>query len=215
MTLVFRLFRQSLAGLVLLVGLTVLLGVAYPLVIWGISRVGADSAEGSPLVVRGCVAGSALLGVDPKAPDGPPQAGGTPTPDPYFHARVVGSGEDAFAPGSPAAGLPSNQGPNSEALAKWIVRRKHDIAARDGVPESDVPPDAVTGSGSGLDPDISPAYAAIQIARVAKAAGKPEDEVRKLVDAHTEGRQLGFLGEPRVNVGELNAALGLRPPNCG
>ena len=207
MTLLFRLLRQSLVGLVLLVGLTVLLGVAYPLAIWGIGRLDADSAEGSPRVVRGCVAGSALLGVDPKAP--------SDAPDPYFHARTVGSGDDAFAPGSPAAGLPSNQGPNSEALARWIAKRKHDVAEREGVPESAVPPDATTGSGSGLDPDISPAYAAIQVARVAKANGKQADEVRKLVEQHTKGRQLGFLGEPRVNVGELNAALGLRPPNCG
>ncbi|EFV14562.1 potassium-transporting ATPase subunit C [Segniliparus rugosus] len=207
MTLLFRLLRQSVVGLVLLAGLTVLLGVAYPLVVWGISRVGPDSAEGSPRVVGGCVVGSELVGVDSKTADG--------APDRYFHARVVGSGDDAFAPGSPAAGAPSNKGPNSEALAAWIAKRKHDIAERESVPESDVPPDAVTGSGSGLDPDISPAYAAIQAARVAKANGKPVEEIRKLVAEHAKGRQFGFLGEPRVNVGELNAALGLRPSNCG
>jgi K+-transporting ATPase ATPase C chain len=210
MTLLVRLLRQSWVGLVVLAVFTVLLGVLYPVGIWAVSRIGSHAAEGSPLTVGGCVVGSEIIGVDTKAPEA--------TPDPYFHARVVGAtspSSDPFAPGSPAAGAPSNQGPNSDTLKAWIDARRAAIAQREGVDPSAVPSDAVTGSGSGLDPDISPAYAEIQIKRVAKASGKSEDEVKSLVQAHTEGRQFGFLGEPRVNVPKLNAALGLHPQPCG
>ncbi|MFD1814365.1 potassium-transporting ATPase subunit C [Rhodococcus gannanensis] len=201
--------RQMRAGLLVLLALTVVLGVFYPAVVWGVGRIGPDSAEGSPVHdTNGCVVGSALVGVDPAPPAG--------EPDPFFHARTTGSAadEDPFAPGDPAAALPTNQGPSSDVLAGFVAARRAAIAEREGVSPSDVPVDAVTGSGSGIDPHISPAYAAIQVPRVAAATGLGEPRVRELVAEHTEGRQLGFLGEERVNVLELNVALGLTAPDC-
>ena len=101
----------------------------------------------------------------------------------------------------------SNYGPEEPALIKAIKERKAEIAEREGVSESDVPPDAVTASGSGLDPDISVAYADLQVPRVAAANGLSEDEVRDLVDDNTSGRTWGVLGEPHVNVLMLNIAV--------
>ncbi|WP_040795189.1 potassium-transporting ATPase subunit C [Nocardia higoensis] len=202
--------RQTRAGLVVLLLFTVVVGGVYPAAVWTISRLGADSAEGSALTdTAGCVIGSELIGVDPAAP--------AKGPDPYFHPRSVGSvaAGDAFATGDPAAALPSNQGPSSELLASWIEQRRAAIAAREGVGPDQVPVDAVTGSGSGVDPDISPAYAALQVPRVARANGLSEDRVRELVAEHTEGRQWGFLGAERVTVPTLNAALGRTAPDCG
>lgn len=194
--------RQILAGFAVLLALTVVVGVAYPAVVWGISRIGADSAEGSPLTdARGCVVGSSLIGVDPQVEPG--------AADPYFHTRVPGSvaDDDPFTPGDPAAGLPSNQGPSSEILASFVEQRRALIAARENVDPAAVPPDAVTGSGSGIDPDISPAYAAIQIARVAKANGVSVSDVEALVAEYTDGPQYGVLGAETVNVPQLNLAL--------
>lgn len=203
------LIRQVRAGLLMLVALTVIVGVAYPAAVWAVGRLGSASAEGSPLTdTNGCVVGSRLIGVDPQVAPG--------EPDPFFHTRVVGSvaDADAFAPGDPAAALPSNQGPSSEVLAAFVDERRAVIAAREQVPPQEIPVDAVTGSGSGVDPHISPAYAAVQVPRVARVTGIPEQRVRELVAAHTEGRQLGFLGAERVNVPELNVALGLTAPDC-
>mgnify|MGYP004728089535 CR=1 FL=1 len=137
-------------------------------------------------------------------------------PDPFFHTRVTGSvaDEDAFAPGDPAAALPSNQGPSSETLADFVEQRRVQVAERENVDPDQVPADAVTGSGSGIDPHISPAYAAIQIARVAEVNGLSQDTVKSLVDEYTSGRQLGFLGNERVDVPVLNVALGLTAPGC-
>lgn len=204
-----RFFGQIVAGMSVLLALTVIVGIGYPAAVWAVSRIGSNSAEGSALVdSNGCVVGSSLIGVDPQVRDG--------QPDPFFHTRVTGSvaDEDAFAPGDPAAALPSNQGPSSDALAAFIEERRTVIADREGVAPSDVPVDAVTGSGSGIDPDISPAYAAIQIARVAQVNGMGVGDVTALVDEHTQGRQLGFLGNETVNVPELNLALGLTAPGC-
>ena len=124
------------------------------------------------------------------------------------------SDDDAFAPGDPATALPTNQGPSSETLAEFVDARRAAIAERDGVDPAAVPVDAVTGSGSGVDPDISPAYAQIQIARVAAVNGMSEDAVSALVADHTDGRQLGFLGNETVDVLALNLALGLTAPGC-
>ncbi|EKT79213.1 potassium-transporting ATPase subunit C [Rhodococcus opacus M213] len=203
------LLRQTWAGLLVLLALTAVLGVLYPAAVWGVSRIGAGAAEGS--AVRdstGCVVGSRWVGVDPQVPAG--------EPDPFFHNRVTGSvaDQDPFAPGDPATALPTNQGPSSEILATFIADRRAGIATREGVDPAEVPADAVTGSGSGIDPHISPAYAALQVPRVAVENGLSETRVRQLVDENTEGRQLGFLGEERVNVLGLNLALGLTAPEC-
>ncbi|NIL80887.1 potassium-transporting ATPase subunit C [Rhodococcoides kroppenstedtii] len=204
-----RFLGQIVAGLSVLLALTVILGIAYPAAVWAVSRLGADSAEGSPLRdANGCVVGSSLVGVDPQVPEG--------EPDPFFHSRTTGSvaDDDAFAPGDPAAAVPTNQGPSSEILASFVEQRRAAVAERENVPPEAVPVDAVTGSGSGIDPHISPAYAAIQVPRVAAATGRSEDDVRALVAEHTDGRQFGFLGAEAVNVPELNVALGLTAPTC-
>jgi K+-transporting ATPase ATPase C chain len=201
--------KQVWAGLLVLLALTVILGVIYPAAVWGVGRISSGSAEGSPVRdSNGCVVGSRWVGVDPQVEAG--------APDPFFHNRVTGSvaDEDPFAPGDPATALPTNQGPSSEILASFITERRTAIAEREGVRPDQVPVDAVTGSGSGIDPHISPAYAAIQVPRVAAVNGLGEERVRQLVDENTEGRQLGLLGAERVNVLELNLALGLTAPSC-
>lgn len=208
------LLRQTGAGLRVLLLLTVITGLLYPAAVWGVSRIGSSSAEGSPLTdAAGCVVGSSLLGVDPQVAAG--------SPDPYFHLRVKGDAtltDDptaaATAPGDPAASGASNLGPNSDTLAANIEIRRQVVADREGVDPAQVPVDAVTGSASGLDPQISPAYAAIQVARVATVNGMSAAAVTALVDAHTEGRQLGFLGQERVNVPALNVALGRTAAGC-
>ncbi|TCJ70419.1 UNVERIFIED_ORG: K+-transporting ATPase ATPase C chain [Dietzia maris] len=205
--------RQLRPALVVVALFTLLCGLAYPVSIWAVSRIDSASAEGS--IVRdsaGCAVGSALLATDPQ-----PRPG---QPDPYFHARVAGSGDQktptlaAMAPGDPAAGAPSNLGPSNPDLAQWVTTRREVIARREGVDPGQVPVDAVTGSGSGLDPHISPEYAAIQVDRVARENNLYPARVRDLVAEHTERRQLGFLGQPRVRVTELNVALGLTAPGC-
>ena len=119
----------------------------------------------------------------------------------WFRSRPSAGSYDALASGG------TNLGPNSPDLLKAVQKARAQIAQEDGVAPGTVPPDAVTSSASGLDPDISPAYADIQVARVAEARGLAVADVQHLVDAHTQGRILGFLGEPRVNVLELNLAL--------
>jgi K+-transporting ATPase ATPase C chain len=201
--------RQLRVGAVVLLLLTVIVGGVYPAAVWAVSRIGTASAEGARLTdANGCVVGSTLIGVDPQVTPG--------DPDPFFHLRVVGSIADAdpFTPGDPAASLPSNQGPSSDTLAEFVEQRRAAIAARENVAAEEVPVDAVTGSGSGVDPHISPEYAAMQIPRVARVTGLSTDRVRELVAAHTDGRQLGFLGMERVNVPELNVALGSTAPGC-
>ncbi|WP_087509109.1 potassium-transporting ATPase subunit KdpC [Cellulomonas iranensis] len=182
--------RQALGGLRLLLALTLLLGVAYPTAVWAVGRVVPDRADGSPLVVDGQVRGSRLVG---QAFDGP----GWFLPRP----SAAGDGYDALASGA------SNLGPQNPDLLATVERRRADVAAREGVSPAAVPADAVTASASGLDPDISPAYAALQVPRVARERGLPEARVRGLVADATSGRDLGFLGEPRVDVVTLNAAV--------
>ena len=207
------LLRQAGAGLRVLLLLTVITGLLYPAAVWAVSRIGSTSAEGSPLTdAAGCVVGSSLLGVDPQVTAG--------APDPFFHLRVKGDPTvtdptaAATAPGDPAASGASNLGPNSDTLAANIEIRRQVVADREGVNPAQVPVDALTGSGSGLDPQISPAYAALQVARVARENRMSTISVTALVAAHTDGRQLGFLGEERVNVPALNVALGRTAPGC-
>lgn len=187
------LVRQFLAGLRLLLVLTVLVGLAYPLIMLGIGQLAFhDRANGSPVTSDGRPVGSALLGQ------------GFPGPR-WFTPRPSAGGYDGLASGG------SNLGPSSTELQKSVSAARAAAARADGVPPADVPPDAVTASGSGLDPDISPAYAYQQVGRVAAARGLPAAAVRRLVDAQVTGRALGFLGEPHVNVLQLNVALaGLR-----
>jgi K+-transporting ATPase ATPase C chain len=200
--------RQCVVAVSMLVMMTVMLGVAYPAVVWGVSRLDRSGAEGSAVTdSSGCVVGSSLIGVDPQVAPG--------LPDPYLHARVVGSADNAMAAGDPAASAASNQGPNSDKLARWIDERRTVIAEREGVRPEQVPADAVTGSGSGLDPDISVAYAQLQVPRLARVNGLSVEQVRTVIDRHTDGRQFGFLGEPTVNVLEVDLDLGLTAPNCG
>lgn len=200
--------RQSVVAVAVLVMMTVILGVVYPAVVWGVSSIDRSSAEGSVVTdSAGCRVGSALIGIDPQAEPG--------RPDGYLHARVLGAADDPMAPGDPAASAASNQGPSSVTLAGWIESRRAIIAEREDVRPDQVPVDAVTGSGSSLDPHISPAYADIQVPRLARVHRMPSEQVREVIDSHTEGRQLGVLGEPRVNVLEVNLALGLTAPNCG
>ncbi|UFN43099.1 potassium-transporting ATPase subunit KdpC [Nocardioides okcheonensis] len=180
--------RQSLAGLRLLLVMTVLLGVGYPTAVWAAGQAFGDRADGSPVRVDGQVVGSRLLGQQFEG-------------DQWFLSRPSAGGYDTLAT------APSNLGPLSPDLMAAIEDRKAEVAAREGVAESEVPADAVTASGSGVDPHISPAYAAIQAPRVAEANGLSLEEVERLVEQHTDGRSLGFLGEPGVNVLELNVAV--------
>ncbi len=184
--------RRSLAALRMLVVLTVVVGLAYPLLVTGLAQLAAGSRANGSLVKGpdGSVVGSSLIG---QAFDGPE----------WFQPRpsAAGDGYDALASGA------SNYGPNSEDLLALVEERRAEVAAANGVDPSQVPPDALTASGSGLDPDISVEYADLQVARVAKARGLDDSEVQALVEENTAGRQLGFIGEPRVNVLMLNLAL--------
>ncbi|MGH3867184.1 MAG: K(+)-transporting ATPase subunit C [Pseudonocardiaceae bacterium] len=200
--------RQHLAALRALLVFTVLLGVLYPLMVFGIGQLAFPAqANGSLVTVGDRVVGSSLLGqafVD---------AQGNPAPQ-WFQPRPSAASDPSNKndPGyNPLFSGASNLGPSNPDLITSIDARRAAVAAFDGVPAASVPPDAVTASGSGLDPDISPAYASEQVTRVAKARGLDPSVVRALVAAHVQGRTLGILGEPRVNVVELNAALARLP----
>lgn len=182
------LLRQSVAGLRLLLVMTVLLGVGYPTAVWAAGQAFGDRADGSPVRLDGQVVGSRLLGQQFEG-------------DAWFLPRPSANGYDTLA------SAPSNLGPLNPDLITAIEDRKAEVAAREGVEESAVPADAVTASGSGLDPHISVAYAELQAPRVAEANGLTLDVVGQLVDEATDGRGLGFLGEPGVNVLELNLAV--------
>lgn len=177
---------------------TLVLGVAYTLVVTAIGQL-ALPAQANGSVVRnadGDVVGSALIGQSFT------DAAGDPLPE-WFQPRpsAAGDGYDAGASSG------SNLGPENADLIAAIEERRAQVAEFDGVPESDVPVDAVTASGSGLDPHISPEYALQQVARVAEARGLDEADVLALVESHIQARDLGYLGEPTVNVLELNLAL--------
>jgi K+-transporting ATPase ATPase C chain len=175
---------------------TVVLGVAYPLAVFGVGQVAFhDQANGSMLTdASGKVVGSSLIG----------QSFTGKQADRWFQTRPSAAGENGYDAGASSG---SNLGPSNPDLTKAVDARRAAIAKADGVPTADVPADAVTASGSGLDPDVSPEYARQQVARVADARGLSEARVRALVAAHTEARQLGVLGNPVVNVVELNLAL--------
>ncbi|MFG2142521.1 potassium-transporting ATPase subunit KdpC [Streptomyces sp. NPDC048650] len=207
------------AGLRALLVLTVVCGVVYPLVVTGVAQAAfPGKANGSEVGSHGKVVGSSLLG---QRYDKGQDKAGNPVPDLRF-----------FQP-RPSAGLGSNKtngvntqydlqvsgasnlGATNTDLIKAVKERKKWVATTYGVPESKVPADAVTSSGSGLDPDISPEYARLQTARVARENHLPAGRVAQLVKDHTDGRTLGFLGESRVNVLELNIALKDLAPGRG
>ena len=184
--------RQALVALRLLLAMIVILGIAYPLVVFGIGQLVANNAaNGSPVTnSTGTVVGSELIG---QQFDGAQWFAGRPS--------AAGDGYDAMSSSG------SNLAADSPDLLAQVNERRAAIAKADGVDPADVPPDALTASGSGLDPDISPAYALLQVNRIATARGLPADQVRELVESHTQARALGFIGEERVNVLDLNVAL--------
>ncbi|QHC65146.1 potassium-transporting ATPase subunit KdpC [Rathayibacter sp. VKM Ac-2759] len=189
--------RQYAVALRALLLLTVALGVVYPLAITGIGQAAfASQANGSMLTVNGAPVGSSLIGQSFT------DAEGDPLPE-WFQSRpsAAGDGYDASASSG------SNLGPSNPDLVGSIQERRAAIAAFNGVDPAALPADALTASASGLDPQISPAYAELQVARVAEARGLPEESVRALVDDAVQGRDLGFLGDETVNVLELNLAL--------
>jgi K+-transporting ATPase ATPase C chain len=202
--------RQLGAAVRAVVVFTALLGLLYPLAMTGAAQaLFPNRADGSLVQADGRNIASSLIGqayLRQVVTHGRPQvdADGQPIlePDPaWFQTRPSAVDYDGL--GSSASQL----GPNNPDLVATIAARRAAVAAFEGVPAAAVPADALTSSGSGLDPHISVAYAAIQVPRVARTRGVAADQVRKLVRAHTKGRTLGFLGEPRVNVVELNRAL--------
>ena len=187
--------KELKPALLVLALMTVLTGVIYPLVVTGIAHgVFPDQANGSLIKQDGKVVGSELIGqpfTDPK----------------YFWSRPSATGPISDNAGASSG---SNLGPTNPALEEAVKARIVALKASDPTNAAPIPVDLVTASGSGLDPHISPAAALWQAPRVARLRGLSEAEVTRLVDAHTEGRQLGLLGEPRVNVLALNLALDRR-----
>jgi potassium-transporting ATPase KdpC subunit len=201
--------RQHIAGLRLLLVFTVVTGIIYPVVMWGVAQgLFHHQANGSLVSFHGRTVGSSSLCQEFT------DAKGNPLPQ-YFQPRpsaaiLAGAKNDYGC--DPRYSSASNLGPNNPVLVKLIKQRQQQIAAFDHVKISQIPADAVTASGSGLDPDISPQNAAIQVNRVAAARHVSPAAIRTLVSQKTQGRILGFLGEPVVNVLQLNIALDQKYP---
>jgi potassium-transporting ATPase KdpC subunit len=186
--------RPAILGVILL---TLLTGCIFPLALFGFGRLlFNDQADGSLLTRDRIVVGSRLIGQDFRRPE-------------YFHGRpsAAGTGYDGASSGG------TNFGPSNPKLIADIRQLAEGYRRSNGLPpDATIPIDAVTRSGSGLDPHISPANAELQVARVARARALSEDAVRRLVSEHTQGRQLGFLGSPRVSILDLNLALDRTAP---
>ena len=190
-------WQQLGTGFKMMLVLTVLTGLLYPGVVTGLCQVFFPArANGSLVVANGRAIGSELIGQNFKKPE-------------YFQPRPSAAGNDGYDPTASGA---SNLGPTNQKLADRV---KDSVASfRKNNPDytGPIPADLVTASGSGLDPDISPASAEAQAARIAKARGIPVEQVRNLIAGHTQGRDLGFMGDPRVNVLEINLALDQAAP---
>jgi potassium-transporting ATPase KdpC subunit len=189
--------RNLVIAIWMTIATTVLCGIIYPLVVTELAQwIFPRQANGELINAGGTLQGSSLIGQPFSSPG-------------YFHSRPSAAGAAGYDPDAPSGGA-SNLGPTNSAL---ITRVKSDVEhAQAENPGVAIAADMVTTSGSGLDPHISPASAEFQVPRVAKERGMNEAEVRLVVQRHTEGRQLGFLGEPRVNVLELNLELNALHP---
>ncbi|MFF9570393.1 potassium-transporting ATPase subunit C [Streptomyces sp. NPDC014685] len=206
--------RLLWAGLRALLVLTVVCGVLYPLAVTGVARgVFPDRADGSEITANGKVVGSELIGQRYDLPlkkgqetAAPDLKWFQPRPSNGLGTNSVNTRYELILSGA------TNRSGDSEELIDWVTAAKAAVVKDNSVPghpvsPADVPADAVTSSGSGLDPDISPQYARLQVRRVAERNHLPVERVEKLVEQHTDGRILGFVGEPRVNVLRLNIAL--------
>jgi K+-transporting ATPase ATPase C chain len=187
--------KNLITAVLMTIATTVLLGIIYPLVVTGLAKMFFPHKAGGQLIERnGKVVGSAIIGQPFTGPG-------------YFHSRPSAAGNNGYDAANSSG---SNLGPTNQKL---IDRVKQDVASLQAEnPGKPVPIDLVTTSASGLDPHISPAAADFQAARVARERGMSHDELRRLIAKHTQGRQLGFLGEPRVNVLELNLDLDATHP---
>jgi potassium-transporting ATPase KdpC subunit len=189
-----ELVRQTRTAVLMLIAITIIAGIVYPLAITGFAQVLFPYQANGSLLKDGSgnVIGSALLGqnfADAR----------------YFHPRPSAAGSNGYDATSSGG---SNLGPTNQKLIDAVQQRAIAYRQENGLaPDAQVPVDAVTASASGLDPDISPANAYLQATRVAQARGLSESQVKSLIDQHTQGRTFGILGEPRVNVLELNMAL--------
>jgi potassium-transporting ATPase KdpC subunit len=185
--------RTLITALVATTVLTVLTGIVYPLAVWGIARVVfPKQAGGSIVVVSNKVVGSSLIGQNFSSPK-------------YFQSRPSAAGDKGYDAANSGG---SNLGPTNKALIDTVkLRLKNLLESNPGTDAHQVPIDLITASGSGLDPEISPAAADLQVARVAHARGLSEDQVRQLIAENTRPRSAGIFGEPGVNVLLLNLAL--------
>ncbi len=190
--------KNLTTALLMTLATTILLGIGYPLLVTGLARIFPDQRNGQLIKRNGVVIGSRIIGQ-------------MFTSRQYFHGRpsaaAIAGSSNGYDPTNSAG---SNLGPTNQKLIDQV--KGYVVALQAENPGKPVPVDLVTMSGSGLDPHISPAGAEFQIPRVANARGTSESEVAALVAQHTEGRQFGFLGEPRVNVLELNLALDEKYP---